>query len=345
ADLLAEALGLWRGPAFADAAETASGGAAATRLDELRFAALVGRAEADLALGRHDTAVAELRDLVARHPLREDLRALLMRALAAGGRQAEALTFFEETRVLLADELGADPSPELTALHRTLLQGPPPPRPAPRPSPAPSSVPSAPRAGRPVRPSAPISGFVGRDDDVAGVLDGLAAGRLVTLFGPGGVGKTRLSGEVARRWDGEVAFAPLAPVADPAQAVLQALGLRERGMLSGGGADPDPEERLVAALAERDLLLVLDNCEHIVGDAANLAWRLLSECPGLRVLATSREPLDVDGERLWQVRPLPEDDAVRLFEERARAARRDVDLDGALVRRVCAALDDLPLAI
>ncbi|WP_051467999.1 ATP-binding protein [Actinomadura oligospora] len=334
ADLLAEALGLWRGPAFADAAETASGGAAATRLDELRFAALVARAEADLALGRHDAAVAELRDLVARHPLREDLRALLMRALAAGGRQAEALTFFEETRVLLADELGADPSPELTALHRALLQGTaaaPPPAARPRP--------------RTARPGTPISGFVGRDDDLAGVLDGLASGRLVTLFGPGGVGKTRLSGEVARRWDGEVAFAPLAPVADPAQAVLQALGLRERGLLSGGGGDPDPEERLVAALAERRLLLVLDNCEHVVGDAANLAWRLLSECPDLRILATSREPLDVAGERLWQVRPLPQDDAARLFEERARAARRDVVLDGPLVRKVCAALDDLPLAI
>ncbi|MEV5570245.1 BTAD domain-containing putative transcriptional regulator [Spirillospora sp. NPDC052269] len=333
ADLLAEALGLWRGPAFADAAETTSGGAAATRLDELRFAALVARAEADLALGRHDAAVVELRDLIARHPLREDLRALLMRALAAGGRQAEALTFFEETRVLLADELGADPSPELTALHQALLQG------------APAAPPPAARHPRTARPGTPISGFVGRDDDVAGVLDGLASGRLVTLFGPGGVGKTRLSGEVARRWDGEVAFAPLAPVADPAQAVIQALGLREHGLLGGPGADPDPEERLVAALAERDLLLVLDNCEHVVADAANLAWRLLSECPDLRILATSREPLDVAGERLWQVRPLPQDDAVRLFEERARAARRDVVLPGALVRKVCAALDDLPLAI
>ncbi|RMI36346.1 ATP-binding protein, partial [Actinomadura harenae] len=326
-------LGLWRGPAFADAAETASGEAAAARLDELRFAALVARAEADLALGRHDAAVAELRDLIARHPLREDLRALLMRALAAGGRQAEALTFFEETRVLLADELGTDPSPELMALHQALLQG------------APAGPVPAARRPRVARPGTPISGFVGRDDDVAGVLDGLASGRLVTLFGPGGVGKTRLSGEVARRWDGEVAFAPLAPVADPAQAVLQALGLRERGLLSGGGADPDPEERLVAALAERDLLLVLDNCEHVVADAANLAWRLLSECPDLRILATSREPLDVDGERLWQVRPLPQDDAARLFEERARAARRDVVLPGPLVRKVCAALDDLPLAI
>ncbi|MCP2343033.1 AfsR/SARP family transcriptional regulator [Actinomadura rupiterrae] len=336
ADLLAEALGLWRGPAFADAAEAASGAAAAARLDELRFAALVARAEADLALGRHDAAVAELRDLIARHPLREDLRALLVRALAAGGRQAEALAFYEETRVLLADELGADPSPELVALHRALLQSGPaaPPRPAERP--------------RVARPGTPISGFIGRDDDVAGVLGGLATGRLVTLFGPGGVGKTRLAGEVARRWDGdqpgEVAFAPLAPVADPAQAVLQALGLRERGLL-GGGPEPDPEERLVAALADRALLLVLDNCEHVVADAANLAWRLLSECPDLRILATSREPLDVDGERLWQVRPLPQDDAVRLFEERARAARRDVVLDGTLVRNVCEALDDLPLAI
>ncbi|MFC4909131.1 AfsR/SARP family transcriptional regulator [Actinomadura gamaensis] len=360
ADLLGEALGLWRGPAFADASETASGTAAATRLDELRFAALVARAGADLALGRHDAAVAELRDLIARHPLREDLRALLIRALAGSGRQAEALAFYEETRVLLAEELGADPSPELVALHRALLQGTPVAKPAAKPAAEPAAEhaekpaaehaekPAAEHAEKPAarvsRPGTPISGFVGRDEDVAGVLDGLASGRLVTLFGPGGVGKTRLAGEVARRWDGEVAFAPLAPVADPAQAVLQALGLRERGLLGGGG-DPDPEERLVAALADRALLLVLDNCEHVVADAANLAWRLLSACPDLRVLATSREPLDVAGERLWQVRPLPQDDAVRLFEERARAARRDVVLDGTLVRKVCAALDDLPLAI
>ncbi|WP_067830207.1 ATP-binding protein [Actinomadura kijaniata] len=315
ARLLREALGLWRGEAFADA----PGRATAHRLEERRLTALEDRLEADLASGRD--VVPELRGLAAAHPLRERLHALLMRALRAEGRPAEALSVFEGTRRTLAAELGADPSPDLAGLHRDLL------------------------TAAPARPPAPLTGFVGRADEIAGLRGLLADARLVTLVGPGGVGKTRLAIEVTRRWDGEVCFVPLAAVGEAAGlplALLGALGLRDGGLLSGPGGEP--VERLVTALGDRDLLLVLDNCEHLVEPVADLAWGLLSSCPGLRVLATGREPLGVTGEHLWQVRPLPGDAAERLFTERARAVRRGFVPD-ARVGRACRALDDLPLAI
>ncbi|TQS29868.1 BTAD domain-containing putative transcriptional regulator [Microbispora sp. KK1-11] len=325
--LLREALDLWRGPALAELTESETAQAAATRLEELRLAALEDRIEGELRLGEHRAAVAELRELVGRHPLRERLAGLLMRALAAEGRQAEALVVFEETRRHLAEELGADPSAELVALHRELLSV--------DPSPSPAA------------PPAQLTSFVGRDEEVAEVAGLLRVARLVTLLGPGGVGKTRLSVEVAGAEADEVCFVELAALgggAGPARAVLGALGLRERGLQVGDGPQT-PLDRLIAALSHRVLLLVLDNCEHVVEEAAALAARLLAACPRLRVLATSREPLGVIGEHLHQVRPLDGDAAVRLFTDRARAVRRGFAADPQRVRRICAALDDLPLAV
>ncbi|WP_242908178.1 ATP-binding protein [Actinomadura terrae] len=321
ADLLRAALALWRGPALADVPAPVA--ADAVRLEERRAAAIEDRLEADLRLGRHRAAVPELRELTVLYPLRERLAALLVRALRDGGDRAEALAVFERTRRRLADELGADPSPELTALHAALLRADP----------------------NPAAPPAQLTSFVGRDADVTGVGRLIAANRLVTLHGPGGVGKTRLAVEVASRAAGEVCFVELAPLRDPAglpQALLGALGLRESGLRQGGG---DAVERLVAALPGRALLLVLDNCEHLVAGVAALAGRLLAACPDLRVLATSREPLGITGEHLWPVRPLDGDAAVRLFTERAEAVRRGAAGDPGTVRRICAALDDLPLAI
>ncbi len=325
--LLREALDLWRGPALAELTESETAQAAAMRLGELRLAALEDRIEGELRLGEHRAAIAELRELVGRHPLRERLAGLLMRALSAEGGQAEALVVFEETRRHLAEELGADPSPELVALHRELLSV--------DPSPSPAA------------PPAQLTSFVGRDEEVAEVAGLLRVARLVTLLGPGGVGKTRLSVEVAGAEADEVCFVELAALGDgagPARAVLGALGLRERGLQVGDGPQT-PVDRLIAALSHRVLLLVLDNCEHVVEEAAALAARLLAACPRLRVLATSREPLGVIGEHLHQVRPLDGDAAVRLFTDRARAVRRGFAADPQRVRRICAALDDLPLAI
>ncbi|RPF25500.1 putative ATPase [Streptomyces sp. Ag109_G2-6] len=329
-ELLRGALELWRGRALADLAHLTEGDTARTasaRLEELRLGAVEDRIEADLRLGGHREAVAELRELTARHPLRERLAALLIRALSAEGGQAEALAAYEQTRSRLADELGSDPSAELVALHRELLES----------DPSPAQV----------RPPAQLTSFVGRSGEVAEVADLLRVARLVTLVGPGGVGKTRLSVEAAGVAGDDVCFVELAPLREGAGlpgAVLAALGLRENGLrLDGGGQGP--VERLATALADRVLLLVLDNCEHVAEEAAALAGRLLALCPRLRILATSREPLSVIGEHLWQVRPLDDAAAVRLFTERASAVRRGFAAAAEPVERICAALDNLPLAI
>ncbi|MEU0568500.1 BTAD domain-containing putative transcriptional regulator [Nonomuraea sp. NPDC005983] len=325
--LLREALELWRGPALSDLSESETAQVAAVRLEEQRLAALEDRIEGELRLGGHRLLVPELRELVGRHPLRERLTGLLMRALFAEGGQAEALVVFEQTRRHLADELGADPSAELVTLHRELLSA--------DPSPSPAA------------PPAQLTTFVGRAEEVAEVAELLWVARLVTLIGPGGVGKTRLSVEVAAVAADDVCFVELAALRDGAglpQALLSAFGLRENGLhLEVGGQTP--VDRLIAALSDRMLLLVLDNCEHLVEEVAMLAARLLAACPRLRVLASSREPLGIIGENLWHVRPLDDAAAVQLFTDRARAVRRAFAADPATVRRVCAALDDLPLAI
>ncbi|BFV60810.1 BTAD domain-containing putative transcriptional regulator [Kitasatospora sp. CMC57] len=324
--LLREALALWRGPALAEITEGETARAAAVRLDELRLGALEDRFEAALRLGEHRAAVPELRALVGRHPLREQLAALLMRALFAEGGQAEALVVFEQTRRRLAEELGADPSAELISLHRELL--------------------SSEAAPAPAAPPAQLTSFVGRASELNETVELLRVARLVTVVGPGGAGKTRLAVELPRGGAEEVCFVELAPLRDGTalpQALLSALGLREGG-LHLDSARP-PLDRLVTALSGRALLLVLDNCEHLIEETAALVARLLASCPRLRVLATSREPLGIIGESLQYVGPLGEDAAVRLFTDRAAAVRRGLTADPALVRRICAALDGLPLAI
>ncbi|MGW7824890.1 ATP-binding protein [Streptomyces puniciscabiei] len=326
AALLREALALWQGPALADLPDSATARAAAVRLEELRLTALEDRLETDLARGEHRSAVAELRELARRHPLRERPAALLMRALAADGSQAAALAVYEDTRRHLADELGADPSAELAALHQELLR----------------SLP-----GRPARPPAQLTPLVGRDHEVGELGSVLRRARLVTLTGPGGVGKTRLAVAAADAEPGEVCFVHLASLHDHValpEALLAALGLPGAGLHLGADG-PAPADRLATALSDRDLLLVLDNCEHLLDATATLTARLLTACPRLRVLATSREPLGIIGEHLLPVRPLTADAAVRLFTDRARAVRPGLTAAPDTVRRLCSALDNLPLAV
>ncbi|MGW2963605.1 AfsR/SARP family transcriptional regulator [Streptomyces sp. NPDC001220] len=333
---LREALALWRGPALPDLPDAH---AEAARLEELRLAAVQDRVEADLTLGGGSGLVPELRALLAAHPLSERLYGQLMRALHASGRPAEALTVFDEARRALADQLGADPSPELSALHLELLRG-----------------------AEPERPRLPVqlTRFVGREPELARIAALLTGARLVTLTGPGGAGKTRLALEAATKIEaarrselppkneaaregGGVCFVELAPLGDGSQipyAVLTALGVRE-GLRSPVA---DTTDRLLAALEERELLLVLDNCEHLVDAAASVAALLLASCPGVRILATSRESLNITGEVLVPVPPLPAGPAERLFLDRARAVRPGFD-GHARVPHICAALDGLPLAI
>ncbi|MEV4014605.1 BTAD domain-containing putative transcriptional regulator [Nonomuraea angiospora] len=336
ARLLGQALDLWRGPALADVLDAPFAEAAAARLLEERLAAVEDRAEAALALGEHHAVAAELAELVETHPWRERARALLMRALYAGGRQAEALAAFEQARRFLGDELGVDPSAELAEAHLAILRAEPAAAPALR------------------RLPAQLTSFVGRSQELRELSTLPAGSRLVTLTGPGGTGKTRLAVEASGRVPGEVCFVDLSALSDGAQvapAVAAALGLRESG---------PPEDRLVAALADRPVLVILDNCEHVVAGAAGLAHRLLAACPALRILATSREALGITGEVLFPVGQLavPAPDAalaealacpaVRLFADRAAAVRHGFVVDAATigaVRRICAALDGLPLAI
>ncbi|MER7625006.1 BTAD domain-containing putative transcriptional regulator [Streptomyces sp. NPDC126503] len=497
ATLFRDALALFRGPALADLP-----GPAGLRPEAQRLAALRRRVEADLRRGAPGL-VPELTELTATYPYDEGFHAQLIRALRAEGRPADALAAFASARRTLADSLGTDPGPALTALHRELLTGgagaghgtpapafpphpaadpalpagagsPPggrPPFPAAAGSPprahalAPAPIPAAAEAGResvaapeiqappavagargaptpgaaapadagssdlrafgpacaavpgeetaaavpafgparavapvdattadtqaptpaeapvrtapaaeptsaPVAPAAPavpqaphpatgnirprLTSFVGREPDLAALREDLARSRLVTLTGPGGSGKTRLAEEAARRAAGADAWiAELAPLDDPDAlpgAVLSALRLRETSLIGRDGAAPpqnDPTAHLVEHLSARPFLLVLDNCEHVIGAAAALAETLLTHCPRLRVLATSREPLGVPGETVRPVDPLPPDPAHRLFTERARAVRPSFDpgRETAAVAEICRRLDGLPLAI
>src|SRR5580704_10315237 len=353
--LLREALTLWRGAAMQGVGleDSAAFDAAVTRLEGLRLAAMEDRFDAEVSLGHGAELVTELTDLVVAHPLRDRLVAALMRALVAAGRDTEALLVYQRAREALADALGVDPSPDLAALHVALLRG----------------ELGRREENRKTNLRAELTIFVGKDADVAAVRELIGEHRLTTVIGPGGSGKTRLATETARTLLGDlpdgawlVELAAIGADGDVAQSTLAALGLRDA--LLSGTPNAEPAERLIAAIREREALLILDNCEHVIESAAAFADRVLGECQRLRILATSREPLGITGEALWLVEPLalPEEDAspgeiesspaVRLLRDRAGAVRRDLavpyQLDGrtlSTMARVCRALDGMPLAI
>ncbi|MBM2623271.1 winged helix-turn-helix domain-containing protein [Actinoplanes sp. LDG1-06] len=326
----AAALRLWRGDLeFPEVAR-----AEAVRLEHLRMLALKQRIADDLG---SRTVVPELESMLAADPLDESLVGLLMRALVAAGTPGRALEAYEKFRSRLADELGTDPSPSLRTLHVDLLNG---------------RV-EARRGNLP----AEVSSFVGRESDVTSVRSLVATHRLVTLLGPGGSGKTRLSIEAGAKIPGEVWRVELAPVTDPGeipQAILTALNLRGHAVLDRPGRSA--RSGLLEALSGREMLLVLDNCEHLIAAAAEVADDLLRAAPGLRLLTTSREPLGIPGERLYPVEPLALPPvgadattasgfpAVRLLLDRAATFVLTEENTQAAVR-VCRALDGMPLAI
>ncbi|SDJ03517.1 BTAD domain-containing putative transcriptional regulator [Nonomuraea jiangxiensis] len=357
AELLSGALALWRGPAYIDFADEAFARTTIARLEEQRLTALEDLAEARLALGLHAEVAGELGELLARHPLRERPRALHMLALYRAGRQGEALSSYEESRTHLAEELGLDPGPALAGLHRSILAHDPGLGAPPGPSPA-TNLPH------------PITGLIGRDDAVAEVRGLLRQHRLVTLTGSGGVGKTRLSIDVAAPMDETpadgawfVELGALRPGTPDEMGALTDLVMAALDIHDGGaGARQAPADRLVRALRARRLLLVLDNCEHVIEPVAELTGLLLRAVPGLRVLATSREPLGLPGEVVWPVpaleAPGPGDgtdpatvagfSAVRLFVTRTTAAARGFALtpdNAEAVAVLCRRLDGIPLAL
>ncbi|MCW0215306.1 MAG: winged helix-turn-helix domain-containing protein [Pseudonocardia sp.] len=353
ADALVPALDLWRGPAYADVPDRDFLEPEITRLATLRLAAAEDLFDAHLRAGRAAEVVEAAQAHTARHPLRERGWELLVLALYRSGRQADALAALRTVRGLLADELGVDPGPALAALERWVLAqdprlidpgrtgtGSPGPGGADRGDADPDR--STARAQRSVLPVA-LTDLVGREKDAGAVAALLAGSRLVTLTGPGGVGKTRLGLEVAGRLpeaDGPW-LVELASLQDPS--LLAATVADELGI--PGVADA---ARLASVLGERTTVIVLDNCEHLADGVARLVAHLLARCAGLRVLATSRETLEVAGERVCEVAPLGPGDALELFARRARAAVpgwEPDETDRAAVRRIVDELDGVPLAL
>jgi predicted ATPase/DNA-binding SARP family transcriptional activator len=371
AGLLDEAVALWGEPA----AIAAVAPAAATRLAHTSVEARADLAEAELALGRAAVAGDRLTALFAEHPADERVAGLLMDALAAQGRQADALDLYERVRKALADRLGVDPGAALRERHLRILRSPDAfaSAEATIAGPAGPTVPDA-EGGRGEAPPsnlpASLTSFIGRDDDLARIDTLLADRRLITVVGPGGAGKTRLALEAGRRHRHEYRdgtwMVDLASVTEPAKvaaAVLAAIGLRGAALFESSGrirAEGGELDVLTDQLNGRESLLVVDNCEHLIDAVAHLIAALLPRCAGLRVLATSREPLAVDGEALVPLGPLtlPDPEAgveqirgtasVRLFTERAAAVRPGFDVDettvGAVLQ-VVRGLDGMPLAL
>ena len=355
--LFERALRLWRGEPFA-AMDTPWFDAVRTSLQAERFAVVLDRNGAALDAGRHADVLVELTDAVRAHPLDERLAGQLMLAQYRSGRQGDALDTYRAVRERLLDELGTDPGAALRRVHQQILTGdaaapaePPvaeqvvtagPPAAASEP-PAPPR-PAATGGDLPRRPTS----FVGRHSDLQRVVAALKAAPLVTLTGVGGVGKTRLAVEAAALVGSDhpdgVWLCELAPLTDDgpvSHAVAAALRLQQRH-------GSTIEQTVLEYLRHRGLLLVLDNCEHVLGQVAELLALVVRQCPAVTVLATSREPLGVEGEQILPVDPLPADDAAVLFADRARAVRHGFDPDGEAagsVAEICRRLDGLPLGI
>ncbi|QFG24803.1 BTAD domain-containing putative transcriptional regulator [Actinomadura sp. WMMB 499] len=351
AALLGEALGLWRGEPLADL-PTERFQDVVPALCEQRLAAQELWIEAVMRCGRPADVLPELRRLTERHPLRERFWSQQMLALYRCGRQGEALERYREIARLLADELGIDPGDELRTLHRRILTCAPELAPELAPEPAPEFA--AVRRGSPVAGNLPAeaTSFIGREKELAEARRLLRAARLVTLTGVGGVGKTRLAlraaGQVRSSFPEGAWLVDLAALTDStlvARAVAEALGLRDQSVRSAMDA-------LADHVRDRRLLLVLDNCEHLVDAVAPLVQRLLRAAGELRVLATSRERLGVPGEHVLLVPGLTlRDDggggaceAVRLLSDRAAACAAPLR-DGGPAAELCRRLDGIPLAI
>ncbi|OBG91612.1 transcriptional regulator [Mycobacterium sp. E136] len=333
--LFAEALTLWRGEPFATL-ETPWLDDVRRGLQAERLAAALDHNDIRLRVGRHGELIPLLTSLLRDHPLDERLASQLMLAQYRCGRQVDALNTFRTMRSRLVDELGVEPGPALRQVHQEILEGDPVQPPVRIVAEKPNTVPRR------------ATSLIGRDDDLRRVVDALSGGPLITLIGVGGVGKTRLALEAASTsaegFPDGAWVCELAPVEDEAavaHAVAVALRLQQQQGL-------DIETTVIEYLRSRKLLVLLDNCEHVLDSAARLADRIVRHCPEVVVLTTSREALNVEGERLLPVPPLSLDDGVRLFAERARSGRPDFELESepaGAVAEICRRLDGLPLAI
>ena len=326
------ALELWRGPVLSDFQYDAFAQAEIARFDELRAAVLEERIAVEVLLGREAQVLAELEGLVREFPYRERLHGQLMLALYRAGRQADALAAYHAARSVLVDELGIEPSAELRQLHeailaqdKTLLAS----------NPPPPTVTSSGTSARHVPVPAQTAALIGRERELAELIELAGSHRLITLTGPGGTGKTRLSlalaSAVADRSADGVAWVSLAMVTDPElvpAAIAAALG---------------EIEDVAMYLKDRAMLLVVDNFEQVI-DASPVIGELLSGAPGCTAIVTSRERLGIAGEQEYPVPPLSPGDAVELFTARARQVEPGFE-PGKEVEAICARLDRLPLAL
>ena len=323
-----EALALWHGAALEEWADLPWARAHAARLEEMRLSAVEACLAQDVDAGRGSEVLAELSALVEDHPLREGLRVLLVKALYAAGRQADALAAYTQARRYLADEVGLEPGPELRAVEAAVLAQ------------DPTLMPAPTRTAAP--PPAPVTPLVGRDSELATLRSALAMSRLVTLSGPGGIGKSRLAVEVAStpQLFGAVWFVGLAPVlASSAVGTSVARALR---LAESPGLEID---LLCDYLSSRRGLLVLDTCEHVVEAVAEMATNLLPRCPDLRILATTRQPLRAPGEQIVPLRGLEAAAGAEVFTSRAWAANPAAKLDPDGVLAIVERLDGVPLAL
>jgi predicted ATPase/DNA-binding SARP family transcriptional activator len=359
ASLLRQALNLWRGPPLEEMSEFSGVPQEIQRLEQMRLAALEDRIQADLAAGRHSEVIGELESLIAGYPLQERFHGQLMLALYRDGRQADALEAYQRIRSVLGEELGLDPAPDLQQLHERILRHDP--GLATRPSPVHTGLHNLPNR---------ISRFIGRTTEIADLRRLLRHRRLVTVMGPGGSGKTSLAVEVAKQFldDGEseatdLFFVDLAPVTAETHvtaAVAAALGLRGGPGSASGGLTPLELQIADFLRAKQPLLILIDNCEHVINAAARITEAMLQAGAESRILATSREPLGITGEVIWSIpgmaapvelvptEELADFDAVRLFAERAAEARPGFSLDAQtaqLTAEISRRLDGMPLAI
>jgi predicted ATPase/DNA-binding SARP family transcriptional activator len=352
---LERALGRWTGRPYQDLDDVGFVLAARAGLTDLYLSGMEVWAAARIVQGAASEMVADLRNLAGEHPFREGIHAQLIVALAASGRQVEALAAYQDVRTTLAEEFGVDPGDVLQAAHAAVLRNelpvPPPTMPAWRPVPrALNNLPVA------------LTSFVGRESEAAAIRETLASGRLVTLTGPGGCGKTRLAVNAAeplqQRYRDGIWLVELGARRDAEevrQAVALALGVSEAPADALAGT-------LTEHLRDRDLLLILDNCEHLAWACADFSASTLANCPGVRILATSRTPLGVPGEIEWAVPPLEVPDplripplgrlgeyaSVRLFVDRASTVLPGfalVEPNAAAVAAICARLAGIPLAV
>lgn len=348
AERLADALDLWSGPALAGLEDYEFARVEATKLAELRLEALEARIDSDLTLGRHERLISELEQLVVEDPLREGPWRFLMLALYRSGRQAEALRAYQRAREVLGSQLGLEPSPELRELEDAILM-----------QSEELATPVAPQRKLSNLPE-PLTSFIGRIEILSEIAAALGQSRCLTLIGVGGSGKTRLGIEAARHALGSftdgvrlVEFAAIDDGELVPEHIAAAIG-------EPGSHAEDVTAVLAEYLTDKQMLIVMDNCEHLAARIAEAVDVLLSRCPDLRVLATSREPLRTQGEAVFHVPPLEvpradqtaqeqeDTESARLLSERAADARRRFAVDDGTrqdVVAICRALDGIPLAL